>query len=103
MLFRSAGSPHHTAAGYGDGAARSSFGTGTFIDLRDPDNEFGLPVVAAGATYPGSTIAVDPTIRAGRLLTGGDLDIEVMRQDKHGNLWFGEEFGPFLVKTDAAT
>jgi hypothetical protein len=24
-----------------------------------------------------------------------------MRKDKNGNLWFGDEFGPFLVKTDA--
>ncbi|OYV00860.1 MAG: hypothetical protein CFE45_07360 [Burkholderiales bacterium PBB5] len=45
---------------------------------------------------------VDPTIRAGRLLTGADFDVESVRKDKNGNLWFGEEFGPFLVKTDAS-
>jgi len=43
---------------------------------------------------------VDPSIKAGRLLTGADFDIESVRRDKFGNLWFGEEFGPFLVKTD---
>ena len=50
---------------------------------------------------PGSAIAVDAAITSGRLLTGGDLDIESVRRDRNGNLWFGEEFGPFLVKTDA--
>ena len=102
--FRTAtgGSGVVRAADYGSGAAQSGFNTSTFINLRDPDNKLGFSIVAAGATYPGSTIAVDPTIRAGRLLTGGDLDIESMRQDKNGNLWFGEEFGPFLVKTDAS-
>lgn len=86
---------------YNTGAVQSSFNTSSFINLRDPDNKLGFPIVASGANYPGSTIPVDASIRAGRLLTGGDLDIESMRQDKNGNLWFGEEFGPFLVKTDA--
>jgi hypothetical protein len=44
---------------------------------------------------------VDADIIAGRLLTGADLDIESVRRDKHGNYWFGDEFGPYLVKTDA--
>ncbi|MGE3848785.1 MAG: esterase-like activity of phytase family protein, partial [Gammaproteobacteria bacterium] len=48
-----------------------------------------------------NNIPVDPAIQSGRLLTGSDFDIEAVRQDKHGNLWFGDEFGPFLVKTDA--
>ena len=36
-----------------------------------------------------------------RLLTGGDFDIESVRRDRRGDLWFGEEFGPFLLHTDA--
>ncbi len=36
------------------------------------------------------------------LLTGADFDLESVGKDKNGNDWFGEEFGPFLVKTNAA-
>ena len=36
-----------------------------------------------------------------RLLTGGDFDVESVRRDRRGDLWFGEEFGPFLLHTDA--
>ncbi len=36
-----------------------------------------------------------------RLLTGWDLDIESMQVAPDGTLWFGEEFGPFLLHTDA--
>jgi hypothetical protein len=36
-----------------------------------------------------------------RLLTGADFDIESMRQEPQGDLWFGDEFGPFLLHTDA--
>jgi hypothetical protein len=82
------------------GAAQPSFNASTFINLRDPDGKLGFPIVASRAAYPGSSIAVDPAIKSGRLLTGADFDIESMRKDKNGNLWFGEEFGPFLVKTD---
>jgi hypothetical protein len=101
--FRTAsgGSGVVRAVDYTSGALRSSFDTSTFINLRDPDNKLGFGIVAAGGNYPGSSVPVDASISAGRLLTGGDLDIESVRKDKNGNLWFGEEFGPFLVKTDA--
>jgi hypothetical protein len=39
--------------------------------------------------------------RGDRLLTGADFDLESVRRDKSGELWFGEEFGPFLLHTDA--
>jgi hypothetical protein len=55
-----------------------------FIQLRDPD---------ARITFP--------LFRSDRLLTGADLDIESLRVAKDGTLWFGDEFGPFLVHTDA--
>src|SRR4029077_19054987 len=36
-----------------------------------------------------------------RLLTGGDFDIESVRQARDGTWWFGDEFGPFLLHADA--
>jgi hypothetical protein len=35
-----------------------------------------------------------------RYLTGGDFDVESFRIDRRGTLWFGDEFGPFLLHTD---
>jgi hypothetical protein len=83
-----------------------SRGTGTigverFFRLRDPDHRIGFPIVAERETYPNSAIPVDPAIRRGRLLTGGDFDIESFRQAPDGTFWFGDEFGPFLLHTDA--
>lgn len=49
---------------------------------------------------PAPSIPVDPAIAQGRLLTGWDLDIESFRRTPDGAFWFGDEFGPFLVKTD---
>jgi hypothetical protein len=34
-------------------------------------------------------------------LTGADFDLESVRRAKDGTFWFGEEFGPFLLHTDA--
>ncbi len=56
------------------------------ITLRDPDHEVPFAIVREGT--------------AERLLTGGDFDIESVRIDRRGTLWFGEEFGPFLLHTD---
>jgi glycerophosphoryl diester phosphodiesterase len=36
-----------------------------------------------------------------RVLTGADFDIESMQRTADGTLWFGDEFGPFLLHTDA--
>jgi hypothetical protein len=58
-----------------------------WITLRDPDHE--IPFKLVNNATPD------------RLLTGGDFDIESVRQDYRGTLWFGEEFGPFLLHTDA--
>jgi hypothetical protein len=54
-----------------------------FISLRDPDGH--VPFALE---------------RSDRLLTGGDFDIESMRIDRRGDLWFGDEFGPWLLHTD---
>ncbi len=70
----------------------ASGGAGTvavedFIQLRDPDRRIPFPITN-GATPE-------------RALTGADFDIESVRQDRRGDLWFGDEFGPFLLHTDA--
>ncbi|MFG1606712.1 esterase-like activity of phytase family protein [Actinoplanes sp. NPDC049265] len=57
-----------------------------FISLHDPDRKIPFPIVHQETTD--------------RLLTGADFDLESLQRDADGNLWFGEEFGPFLVKTD---
>jgi hypothetical protein len=56
------------------------------ITLRDPNHKVPFAIVN-GATRD-------------RLLTGGDFDVESVRQTKRGDFWFGEEFGPFLVHAD---
>lgn len=58
-----------------------------WINLRDPNRKVPFEIVNEGTDE--------------RLLTGGDFDIESMRVDRKGDLWFGEEFGPFLLHTDA--
>ncbi len=55
-----------------------------FVQLRDPDGRIPFPLT-----------------RPDRLLTGADFDPESMRRDGNGDLWFGDEFGPFLLHTDS--
>jgi glycerophosphoryl diester phosphodiesterase len=67
----------------------ASGGTGAvevlgFIQLSDPNGKVPFALT-----------------RADRLLTGSDFDLESMRRAKDGTFWFGEEFGPFLLHTDA--
>jgi hypothetical protein len=57
-----------------------------WIDLRDPDELIPFAIVREGSED--------------RLLTGGDFDPESMRIARDGTLWFGDEFGPFLLNTD---
>jgi hypothetical protein len=78
------------------------FGKASFISLRDPDHKLTFKIQAELDHYYGdsSKPAVDPSIRENRLLTGADLDVESVRRDSRGNLWFGDEFGPFLIKAD---
>ena len=58
-----------------------------WITLHDPDHRVPFRIVNEGTRD--------------RLLTGGDFDVESFRVARDGTLWFGEEFGPFLVHTDA--
>ncbi len=64
-------------------------GTGTvevlrFVQLSDPDGKIPFPLT-----------------REDRLLTGADFDIESVRRTPDGDFWWGDEFGPFLLHTDA--
>ena len=55
-----------------------------FVSLRDPDRRIPFALT-----------------RPDRLLTGADLDPESVRRANDGSFWFGDEFGPFLLHTDA--
>lgn len=55
-----------------------------FLQLRDPDHK--VPFALH---------------RSDRVLTGADFDLESVRRVADGTFWFGEEFGPFLLHTDA--
>jgi hypothetical protein len=69
---------------------RGGAGTVTILDdvtLHDPDLKVPFPIVNENTSD--------------RLLTGGDFDLESLRIGRDGTLWFGEEFGPFVVHTDA--
>lgn len=72
----------------------------SFFTLRDPNHRIPFPIVADGKFYYDGVIPVDPAIRDRRLLTGADFDIESFREAPDGTLWFGDEFGPFLLHTD---
>ena len=60
-----------------------SVAVGDFISFRDPDGLFGFPIVNEGTTE--------------RLLTGGDIDTESLQRDHNGDLWVGDEFGPWIL------
>jgi hypothetical protein len=58
-----------------------------WITLSDPDHM--VPFAIVNDSTPD------------RLLTGGDFDIESFRVTRDGTIWFGDEFGPFLLHTDS--
>ncbi|WP_148615401.1 esterase-like activity of phytase family protein [Nocardioides rubriscoriae] len=72
--------------------------------LSDPDRlvpfatwrDGGCQAAAAAGTLPAGYTC--PT--RDRQLTGWDFDIESMQLAPDGTIWFGEEFGPFLLHTD---
>ncbi len=58
-------------------------GVGDFVQFRDPNNVIGFPIQ-----------------RSDRLLTGADLDPESLQRGKDGDLWMGDEFGPWILHFD---
>ncbi len=60
---------------------------GGFIQFADPNKLIGFQIVRE--TTPQ------------RWLTGGDIDPESMQRDRHGDLWVGDEFGPWILHFDA--
>ena len=92
------------AADWSTGRPRATFDARTRVQLNDANRLLRLPIQADYTHYYDNAAnpAVPEAIRAGRLLTGADFDIESIRRDRAGNLWFGDEFGPYLIKTDAS-
>ncbi len=58
-----------------------------FIELHDPDKKIPFAIVNHFTNK--------------RILTGADFDIESFQKADDGTFWFGDEFGPFLLHTDA--
>ena len=85
------------------GRERSNFDARTRLQPNDAHRKLSVPIQADHANYYNNPVnaPVDASIRAGRLLTGADFDIEAFRRDRNGHYWFGDEFGPYLIKTDA--
>jgi hypothetical protein len=71
--------PHFKTAEGGSG----SVSVGDYISFGDPDHQFGFPIVNENSP--------------GRLLTGADIDPESLQRDLHGDLWVGDEFGPWIL------
>jgi glycerophosphoryl diester phosphodiesterase len=70
--------------------ARGGSGTvavGDHIQFSDPDGVIGFDIVRAGTPE--------------RWLTGGDVDPESIQRDHRGDLWMGDEFGPWILHFDA--
>jgi hypothetical protein len=71
-----------TAAG-GSGSVT----VGDYIEFSDPAHLYGSEIVNETTTK--------------RLLTGGDIDPESLQRAANGDLWVGDEFGPWILHFDA--
>jgi hypothetical protein len=71
--------PHFKTADGGSGKVH----VGDFVSFRDPDHLIGFPIVNESS--------------AKRMLTGGDIDTESLQRGRHGDLWVGDEFGPWIL------
>jgi hypothetical protein len=58
-----------------------------WISFRDPNHVIGFPIVNESTDS--------------RLLTGGDIDPESLQRGTNGDLWVGDEFGPWILHFDA--
>src|SRR5262245_34375903 len=78
-----------------------------FPPFSDPHGLLDASYITAGQVYDlvdyyaSSPIPVDPSITAGRWLTGADFDVESIARMNDGSFWVGEEFGPYLLHFDA--
>jgi glycerophosphoryl diester phosphodiesterase len=59
-----------------------------FVQFSDPRHVIGFPIVNDATTD--------------RLLTGGDIDPESLQRGRHGDLWVGDEFGPWILHFDSS-
>lgn len=98
------GSGTINATNLNSGTALARLTEASRITLNDINHKLTLPIQADYTWYynDAANAPVDAAIKFGRLLTGADFDIESFREDYKGNLWFGDEFGPYLIKTDAS-
>ncbi len=93
----------------GDGTTNpGGVAVNSFTPFSDPNGYLSTgnfitngPVYNRSTYYPSSAIAVDPSITAGRLLTGADFDVESFARMNDGSFWVGEEFGPYLLHFNA--
>ncbi|GAA1635344.1 esterase-like activity of phytase family protein [Georgenia ruanii] len=69
--------------------------------LSDPDRLVPWEIWRDGGCTAAGELPAGYTCPADRRLTGWDFDIESMQIAKDGTFWFGEEFGPYLLHTDA--
>ncbi|WP_448070554.1 esterase-like activity of phytase family protein [Georgenia yuyongxinii] len=70
--------------------------------LSDPDRLVPWPIWRDGGCEAAEDLPAGYTCPpADRALTGWDFDLESMQMAKDGTFWFGEEFGPYLLHTDA--
>ncbi|MBD2156859.1 esterase-like activity of phytase family protein [Leptolyngbya sp. FACHB-16] len=58
-----------------------------FVQLSDPDNLIPFDIQNEGTSD--------------RLLTGSDFDVESFAIDSNGDIWIGDEFGPYILHFDA--
>ena len=71
--------PNFSGAENGDGSVEVQ----GFVQLSDPDNLIPFDIVNQDSED--------------RLLTGSDFDVESLVIDDNGDIWVGEEFGPYLL------
>jgi hypothetical protein len=79
--------PNFKTAHGGDGTIDVDTDQGAFIEFSDPDRLIGFPIVNEGTGE--------------RLLTGADIDPESLQRGSDGDLWVGDEFGPWILHFDA--
>jgi len=77
--------PDFKTANGGTGAV--AIGLDDYVAFRDPDHKAGFTIVNENTTA--------------RLLTGTDFDPESIQRGQNGDLWVGDEFGPWILHFSA--